>query len=939
MPQIATIDDGASKHVVHQGIRPSPGAGVVCVGFVVTEVGVAVIVRVQSAELSSVQRFVLRLIGDWGAGSERIGGIALLDCPLPRSRRRSTTTADLLIWTPSGCTLVLLADFRSVQHGVLDTPSAGRWQVGERAADLRTGAGAVNPLQRARRQRAELAAIFRRAGVPEQIDVLVVLIPKTGSRMTWAPPPQEPGEETIMARIGRSTGFTEYFQRSPDRPVCLRDTDIAQAFAALGVPLSAPDPEEMAAEGFVMTAAGTLIGTPTPADSAGRLWKAGLPLFGGSRRRAGRPDTAFPGPGAGGAYERAEYADAVPSSGTAGVFEKRAPHDIAPNYPADRVPASGSADALPEASGGGTRMASVPRQDHSEASVGEFDTTGFDGSDPDTNADVERRGSEVLGRTRAQENTGDTIESGSERLRRALSARPSSPVSEMFAQRRPTAETAAGQGAAGSTADPADEGVTDPQSGKGPRKADPRRDAATTVQQSVPGATPLWSSDATGMPTDPAPIGRAPADQVPVDQAPPDQVPVDQDPADHAPEEQGSRGRSAERLADRTPRSPAADIRSGRETGAVRMRGLRNRLRTNGETGPAGVTDGGPVEDTPGSSPAVVGGVTASPREVDPPASAEEARGAAGPAIPAGSPVERCGSRSAERGPGKSVRIPVGVRRGIVALRRTSARARDRASVVRSAGSPRGREHARSAGGLRMPDPALSAAGPQAAEDIRPADVAGQPGKSTGAGGRGARYAAAVGAAGVALAVVAGTVFAASGFARFEVAEYGALCQGGGGTTVAAPYAVTGPSPVHLAGELSEITTFGPSAVWHPVDARSVQLVACVSEGRLGELVRTCQYPPAPGHPVGRTLNLFAMAYRLDLYEARTGNRLAAIDLTGEQFASDPASAEPDRCRAAAGAPEDGLPGRRHSRLSHQQIQRALAPFVTPAAPHIQAAR
>ncbi|MFI5720265.1 hypothetical protein [Nocardia sp. NPDC051750] len=197
----------------------------------------------------------------------------------------------------------------------------------------------------------------------------------------------------------------------------------------------------------------------------------------------------------------------------------------------------------------------------------------------------------------------------------------------------------------------------------------------------------------------------------------------------------------------------------------------------------------------------------------------------------------------------------------------------------------------------------------------------------------------AIAVAAAALAAVAGTVFAASGFARFDVAEYSALCSGGSGTTVAAPYTAGGPSPVYLAGGLAEATTFGPSAVWHPVDAATVQLVACVSEVRLGELVRTCQYPPVPGQPVGRTLNLFAMVYRLTVYEARTGNRLAAIEIAGDRFATDPAVTEPDRCRAATGAPEDGLPGRRHSRLSHQQVQEAIGPFVAPPPPSIRAAR
>ncbi|NKY57734.1 hypothetical protein [Nocardia flavorosea] len=858
MPRIATIDDGAAKHVVRQGIRPSPGAGVVCVGFVVTEVGVAVIVRVQSAELSSVQRFVLRLIGDWGAGSERIGGIALLGCPLPRPRRRSTTTADLLIWTPYGCTLVLLADFGSVQHGALDTPSAGRWCVGERAADLRTGSGAVNPLQRARRQRAELAAIFGRAGVPDRIDVLVVLIPKTGSRISWTRPPQEPGEETIMVRIGQSTGFTEYFQRPPDRPECVRATDIAQAFSALGVPLSVPDPEEMAAEGFVITAAGTLIGTPTPTptDSAGRLRKTGLALFGGTRRRAAQPHTAFPGPVGGGAYEQAERADAVLNPVASGLPEERAVHGTAVSYPADREPASGGTDALPDASDDRVHMAPAPRHDHSDASMSRFGARGateFDGSD--TDADVVGSNSAgrsaAPGRPGAQENTEIPGESGS--------GRPSAPVSEVFSPQDCSAK------------DPADGVVAGRRTGKAVRQSDARRGAAARASRSLPEAKPLSYS----------PL------------------------------------RSAERVSDRTSRSAAADTRSGRTTSAVWMRGLRGRLLR---------TAVGGAEDAPRPS--------VSSTSLNGEASAEKLR-TGGEERPVGVTIGGPAQQPAPGTPGHGARgftqVAVGVRRRLTGIRQAPVSRRERRTVACSAGSPWLPGHPQPGHGLR-------ASGRPGSGQPVPGAVAGNTGENAG-GGRGARYAAAVGAAAAVLAVVAGTVFAASGFARFEVAEYGAVCHGGGGTTVAAPYTASGSSPVHLAGGLSEITAFGPSAVWHPVDARSVQLVACVSEGRLGDLVRTCQYSPAPGHPVGRTLNLFAMAYRLDVYEARTGNRLAALDLTGEQFASDPASTEPDRCRAAAGAPEEGLPGRRHSRLSHQQIQRALAPFVTPAAPHIQAAR
>ncbi len=815
VPRIATIDDGAAKHVVHQRIRPSPGAGVVCVGFVVTGVGVAVIVRVQSAELSSVQRFLLRLIGDWGAGSERIGGIALLGCPLPRPRRRSTTVIDLLVWTPHGCTLVVLADFGSVQHGVLETPPGGRWQVGERAADLRTGSGTANPLVRARRQRTELAAIFRRHGVPEQIDLLVVLIPKTGSRITWARPPQEPGEDTIMVRIGQSADFTEYFERPPGRVVRWRAADLARAFPALGIPLSAPAPEESAAEGFEVTADDTMARLPAAADSAaGRLRRTGFPLFGGSGRRTAQPVDAVELPGSGphgrivhGRTGWTEHDSVVPVTGPAGARDEHADRAAASRvHPGDRGPVSDGATAPPAAPSGP----------------------------------------------------------------------PHSRVGEVAS-----------------------------------RSADA---AASPVEPTWPAEEPLSYSSATDTSVAQDCAGEVPAAQAPAADVPADQSLVAQDSTDDVPEERRSRLRSAQRFSDQGPGpapAAAADTRFGWPAGSGWTRGLRERHpRTSAE-----VTEDASRRSSRGAS--VAG--------ADSPVSAGQSRTGgeiSRPAATTGSPAEQPQSRTRGRGTLESARGAVGVRRRSTGVRKATGRWRDPGRIVRSTAGPWRPEHEQ------------PVVGPRASGQRE----AGRPGEKAG-GGRGARYAAAVGAAGAVLAVVAGTVFAASGFARFEVAEYGSLCRGGGGTTVAAPYSAAGTSPVHLAGALSEVTAFGPSAVWHPVDARSVQLVACVSEGQLGSLVRTCQYPPAPGHPVGRTLNLFAMGYRLSVYEARTGNRLAAIDLTGEQFAADPAVTEPDECRAATGAPEDGLPGRRHSRLSHRQVQHALAPFVTPSAAHIQAAR
>ncbi|MEU1982898.1 hypothetical protein [Nocardia sp. NPDC019395] len=682
----------------------------------------------QSTEMSSAQRFVLRLIGDWGPGSERIGGLALLGCPLPRARRRSATVTDLLVWTPYACTLVVLADFGSVQHGVLDTEPAGRWQIGDRAADLRTGPGTANPLLWARKQRGELAAILRRHGVSEHIDVLVVLVPKTGSRITWTPPAHEPGEETILIRIGQSSNLTEYFERPPSGGIRWRAADIVQALRALEVPRLAPEWDDLAGEGFAVSdveKAGPAAGTVSEPGRTGWARKAGFPRIGALGRT--------PAQDRGGAAEFAEAtARVVTDSVRAGARRRK------------------------------------------------IET----GPEP----------AAISGQLESDENAGLIRESAAK-----------APEGERL----------------------------------------PVSDGVSVAEISQPAATP-------------APAVESPPHVEEVETSTQGQAPV-----------------AAEDMCPPAPPKPVQDA----EVAVPSRPGP-----AEGNASPR--ADVAPVQSEPVGTAANTGAVE---------------------------DVSRVRFRSASAGPGRrrSTGVPGGRRRGLSRFRPGAGRTWRRSAVPGAAG------------GVRTPG--------QGRAD-RPDERAVARGR-----GAGVRHLAALAVAVAALAGLGATVFAASGFARFDVAEYATVCGGGGGTTVAPPYAPAGPSPVYLAGELSEANGFGPSAVWHPVDAGTVQLVACVSEVRLGKLVRTCQYPAVPGQPVGRTLNLFAMVYRLTVYEARTGNRLAAIDIVGDRFAADPAVADPDLCRAATGAPEDGLPGRRHSRLSHQQVQQALGPFVNPGPPHLRA--
>ncbi|MCX0274564.1 hypothetical protein NLM24_28510 [Nocardia zapadnayensis] len=682
--------------------------------------------------------------------------MALLGSPQPRSRRRAAPDTDLLVWTPYACTLVVLADFGSVQHGVLTTGPTGRWQLGDGVADLRTGKATPNPILRGRKVRNELAALFRRHGLSEHIDVLVVLIPKTGSRISWTPPPPEDGIETVLVRIGRSAGLAEYFERAAAGPVRWRGEDLTRAFEILGVSRYLPDPDALDEEGFAFAPGGAAgIRAASGASSEAVTW------------------------------------------GESGS-----------------VAAISAASALPREQG-------------------------------------------VI--------TGDSVTSP-----RGASgeqdARSSPPIRDSGAPPAPTAASDPPPNRGGTTpeTDKASADSGESPSGDGHR---PERDAASSAG--------MWAADTPAR-------GRIDSDQ---------------------------------RVSG--PDAGADDFRAG--PGRTPVRSVLRRRFGAGGSGPGQRSAESVSPPVPSGGGAVESGAEAAPEPA-------VARGSAGlPSDRAPDGPARIGSRSlghggrdfadspaapeSDHGHRIGDRVPARIRQGLAGLREVPARAR------------------RAAAGPRPP-----ARPPREPWQGR---AYGEPARR----GKNLRYPAALGLAGVALAAVTATVFAASGFARFDVAEYGALCAGGEGNPAAAPYSAAGPSPVYLGGDLPEYTAFGPSAVWRPIDSAAVQLVACVGQERRGELVHTCQYPPAPGQPVGRTLNLFTAVYRLTVYEARTGSRLAAMEITGDEFGTNPAAAEPDPCRAATGAPEDGLPGRRYSRPSHQQIEQALTPFVAPASQRIRAAR
>ncbi|MFD6450541.1 NERD domain-containing protein [Nocardia sp. NPDC060220] len=162
---------------------------------------------------------------------------------------------------------------------------------------------------------------------------------------------------------------------------------------------------------------------------------------------------------------------------------------------------------------------------------------------------------------------------------------------------------------------------------------------------------------------------------------------------------------------------------------------------------------------------------------------------------------------------------------------------------------------------------------------------------------------------------------------RFEMSDYDRMCgEDKKPFPNAAPYERDGARPIYLSGDLTTMVHPNDPTAWNPDDPSTVQLIACMKQLELRDLVQTCQYGPSPGAPVGRTVNLFRATYEVAVYELRTGREVAKATMLGERYSDNPANTDQDRCRAAADAPD--YLGRRLGQPSRAQLTGFLAPLV-----------
>ncbi|OQS12990.1 hypothetical protein B0T36_21970 [Nocardia donostiensis] len=747
------------------------------------------IIDVQDAEaLSGPQRFVRRLFGEWGSGPSRLGGVAIFEVTVPRRKRFGSAIVDLLVLTPHRCTLVHISGFQSVQHGELVTRHNSRWSVGDRPADLLVPKSAPNPLVHARRITQDVRAFFERHDLPSEIETLVVLVPKTSSRITWQPPEREPGSTVLLVPFRKPAILHAHFQRPPAGPPRWNTAEIERALTALDRADHLPSRTELAAEGFAIpepAAAPLHPAAPAPPN------KAPAALFGPTptlpsvlpRSLAGRP------------------AKSVRSLPSTAETAHRGASPLA-STPGDSEPLK--------------RPLPVP--DACDTAPGDLGTAS--GSMGSVSAAAEPAAT-FLARGPVHVQAEDAAGALTEEAHRKAGLPPSS---------------ASGPSGTG--------GLT------GGSGHDPRHAEVTSCAEQTPAVDELSA--------------------------------VDEDREVLADPNTAADG------ADRTETATGGDSGAG-PTEKTASDGIADAdIASVGVAGAGRVT--GPAQDSPaisGVSAVRDGADTPISSDITPLASSVDPQVLSADDVRPDSTTMLTGDKN--RRPARELMRAFGGR--AIGRERTGATAHPAPLPARARATP-------TRPGMR-PDAVGTAR--------KPATVAG------------------VSLAAFSLLAI---VFGACAAARFEVTDYAAMCESPRGFTEAAAYQRASVSPIVPVGDLAAVAGAGDPAVWHPVDPATVQLVACLSPPRTGEMIRTCWYEPGGDRPVGRTLNLFRAVYRVTAYEARTGRRVAVTEITGERFSADPAGTDTDICRAAATTAEEDLPGRRYSKPSRTQIHEFLDPLV-----------
>ncbi|MEV0060604.1 NERD domain-containing protein [Nocardia sp. NPDC050718] len=822
-----------------------------------------IVVVADETELEGAEEVVAAAIREWAASE--VGGVAIFRCHVPESRGGSVEV-DALVCTPQGATVVEVKGFTARQDGVLATPPNGPWTVDGAEAALYHAVRVPNPFVQVRRQVFAAKNLLQQSGIFGWVNAVVALVPQPGARITLEEARIADGYRAVLVERDDSSSLRDYFHAETGRTVRLNVNDVRRVFAALNLSHLLPSRVALADQGFPARLEPSTSTRAAPAAAGLGQAEEGETAPGRGASRVGTRVAQASTPGFLAAIDRLTH-----RSRTSADTEESGP---AARESADQAPSTVSATSDDTAG-------------HSEESNGAVAPLAGLVSMAATDDD-----SQTASTPRTEVSTelpDDTVGEPEQAVA------PEADLAEHAADAAPAHET----GAAEPTSDDID--AHDPENPVAP--------AASLTVGTLPERTDATAAE----PTDDEVVTEVHGPDGATDQ-PDTGVEVSsstEDGSAPSPDETATAPAEPDESVTGTDVTAATPV-SGEDAGAavslVKSTDDRSAESPLASPSAAASSFAAPGDDSDAEFPHEVEPTMADdddwPEDEDPDYPAYVAPGyaaAAGTAATAWSASS--GSPDSDHHGGAERFDDTEHWSDWVDQDRTPARP---AATNRS----QERVSSRSGGSSlleRWRNTPVRERRPRERRRLR-----------IGPGIGLLLFIALFGAGFFAITAVQAS--------RFEMADYDRMCDDRKPFPNAAEYQRDGARPTYLSGDLATMVATNSSPAWHPTDPATVQLIACMRQTSLGDLVQTCQLPAAPGSPIGRTVNLFRATYEITVYELRTGREAGRAIMVGERYSADPANTDPDRCRAVADAPD--VLGRRLGRPSTAQVTGFLAPLV-----------
>ncbi|WP_316575328.1 NERD domain-containing protein [Nocardia canadensis] len=833
-----------------------------------------IVVVADETELEGAEEIVAAAIREWAASE--VGGVAIFRCHVPESRGGSVEV-DALVCTPQGATVVEVKGFTARQDGVLATPPNGPWTVDGEEAALYHAVRVPNPFVQVRRQVFAAKNLLQQSGIFGWVNAVVALVPQPGAQITLEEARIADGYRAVLIEREDASSLRDYFHAETGRTVRLSVNDVRRVFAALNLSRLLPSRVALADQGFPARLAPSTTSKPAPTSvGLGQADDGAAGAGAGGTSRAGTRVAQASTPGFLAAIDRLTHrpwpsngapdADAVASQQESA---EQAPSAVTTTTEDDPTPGENSIGAAAPLAG---LVSMTATADDSR-----------DASSPSTADSAE-----------LSEETADEQERAVELPAADSSDETGTPVSAPDSA--PSAETAPAPGSAlvartgPDSADPDGQDVDLPEStGDGSVGAVSEGSATEEASVAVSGSggaaedDPSPDETATGVVERNESVPRT--DSVAA-------MPTSEGAGDAVSLVKSTDDRFAEPEVAQVIESPSSSPSSS----SAANTGIPH------EAEPSSTDDEEAYDDEPWSEDE-----DPDDPEVAAPGYAVAAGTVAAGTAAAGTAAAAAWSSSAPHEP-DSLRHPDRfddsehwsdwVDQGRTPARPVASN-RTRARASNRSGGPSLLE--------RWRNTPVRERRPRERRRLR-----------IGPGIGLLLFIALFGAGFFAITAVQAS--------RFEMADYDRMCGDRKPFPNAAEYQRDGARPIYLSGELATIVGASDSPAWNPSDTSSVQLIACMRQTSLGDLVQTCQLPAAPGAPIGRTVNLFRATYEITVYELRTGREAGRAIMVGERYSADPANTDPDRCRAVADAPD--VLGRRLGLPSTAQVTGFLAPLV-----------